>query len=65
MLAVFQPTRNEAASILFSSSSVNNWETLDIALDHVMEVLGDRDAEGSVVVADVFGSEALAHESGS
>jgi hypothetical protein len=30
MLAVFQPTRNEAASLLFSSSSVNNWETLDI-----------------------------------
>lgn len=30
MLAVFQPTRNEAANVLFSSSSVNNWETLDI-----------------------------------
>jgi hypothetical protein len=30
MLAVFQPTRNEAASVLFSTSSMNNWETLDI-----------------------------------
>ncbi len=30
MLAVFQPSRNEAPNVLFSSSSVNNWETLDI-----------------------------------
>ena len=49
MLAVFQPTRNEAASVLFSSSSVNNRETLDI---HHYLVLYDHPRIGSDLTGD-------------
>lgn len=49
MLAVFQPTRNEAASALFSSSSTNNWETLDI---HHYLVLYDHPRIGPDLTGD-------------
>lgn len=49
MLAVFQPTRNEAPSALMSSSTVNNWETLDI---HHYFVLYDHPTIGPNLAGD-------------
>lgn len=49
MLAVFQPTRNEAPSLLFSSSTVNNLETLDI---HHYFVLYDHPGSGANLAGD-------------